>query len=216
MSAAIRVLLVDDHEMFAQSLVRVLSEEANVEVVAAVGTVAGAAEAVHRTSPDVVVMDYQLPDGDGITLASHIRETTPATKVLLLTGGGDDRLLVQAIEAGCAGFLTKDRAVSELVEAITAVAAGDAWVPPALVSLLLPRLQRAYRGLGSDLTTREIQVLRLAARGLTNAAIAKELYLSVNTVRNHVQNAIAKLDAHSKLEAVSVAVREGIITFPTT
>lgn len=210
----ITVLLVDDHEMFADSVVRLLQEEAGIEVVGSVGTVAGAVELARRTTPDVVVMDHRLPDGDGITASVLVRQHRPATNVLLLTGDTDERLLVRAIEAGCSGFLTKDKAVRELVEAIRVVAGGESWVPPELITRLLPRLNRTYRGLGSDLTTRELEVLRLAAEGKTNAAIAASLHLSVNTVRNHMQNAISKLQAHSKLEAVSVAVREGIITFP--
>lgn len=217
MSAApTRVLVVDDHEMFAQSLVRILAEEESIDVAASVGTVADAVDAVRRIPVDVVVMDYQLPDGDGINLAGRLLAIAPDIKVLLLTGSGNDRLVVRAMEAGCSGFVTKDRAVEELVRAIGVVAAGDAWVPPSLVRHLFPSPQRSDRRVGSDLTQREIEVLRLAAQGLPNAAIAERLYLSVNTVRNHVQNAIAKLGAHSKLEAVAIAVREGIIAYPTT
>lgn len=210
----ITVLLVDDHEMFADALIRMLRQEADIDVVGSVGTVAGAVELAQRTTPDVVVMDHRLPDGDGITASVLVRQHRPATNVLLLTGDTDERLLVRAIESGCSGFLTKDKAVRELVEAIRVVAGGESWVPPELITRLLPRLNRTYRGLGSDLTTRELEVLRLAAEGKTNAAIAASLHLSVNTVRNHMQNAISKLQAHSKLEAVSVAVREGIITYP--
>lgn len=210
----IRVLLVDDHEMFAQAMVRTLQQVPDIDVVGSVGTVAGAVEAARRAEPDVVVMDHRLPDGDGISAGMLVRDGRPQTSVLLLTGDTDERLLVQAIESGCSGFLTKDRAVRELVEAIRVVAGGESWVPPELVARLLPRLNRTYRGLGSDLTARELDVLRLAAEGKTNAAIAAELHLSVNTIRNHVQNAITKLQTHSKLEAVSVAFREGIITFP--
>jgi DNA-binding NarL/FixJ family response regulator len=210
----ITVLVVDDHEMFAHSVVRMLQDESDINVVGSVGTVAGAVELAQRTTPDVVVMDHRLPDGDGITASAQVRRHRPETNVLLLTGDTDERLLVRAIEAGCSGFLTKDKAVRELVEAIRVVAGGESSVPPELITRLLPRLNRTYRGLGSDLTTRELEVLRLAAEGKTNAAIAASVHLSVNTVRNHMQNAISKLHAHSKLEAVSVAVREGIITFP--
>lgn len=211
----ITVLVVDDHEMFTQSVVRVLSDHDDMRVVAGVGTVAQAVAVAQQAEPEVVVMDHRLPDGDGITAAGLIRQSRPSTRILLLTGDRDERLLVQALEAGCAGFVTKDKAVTELVEAIRVVATGESWVPPELVAKLLPRLHRTYRGLGSDLTPRELDVLRLAAEGLTNGMIAERLYLSVNTVRNHVQNAITKLDAHSKLEAVAVAVREGIISFPS-
>ena len=211
----ISVLVVDDHEMVAQSVVRMLDDEPDIEVVGIAGDVATAVARARESRPDVVVMDYQLPDGDGVAATVLVREERPETVVLLLTGSGSEQLLVRAVEAGCAGFLTKHRAVTDLVAAIRVVASGDAWIPPELITSLLPRLDRTHRGVGSDLTPRELDVLRLAAEGLPNAGIGERLGLSVNTVRNHMQNAIGKLGAHSKLEAVAVAVREGIISYPT-
>lgn len=211
----IRVLVVDDHAMVAQSVGRILADQPDFEVVGMAGDVAGAVAAATQARPDVVVMDYQLPDGDGVAATVRIREERPETVVLLLTGAGDEQLLVRAVEAGCAGFLTKQKAVTDLVAAIRVVASGDAWIPPELITSLLPRLHRTQRGVGSDLTPRELDVLRLAAEGLANAGIGERLGLSVNTVRNHMQNAIGKLGAHSKLEAVAVAVREGIVSYPT-
>ena len=212
--AVVRVVLVDDHEMLLESLHRMLAEQPTIEVTARAQTAAQALEACRTSPPDVVVMDYHLPDGDGIDTAQRILARHPEIKVLMLTAQNKESVLVRAIEAGCAGFVTKDRALAELLDAIRVVASGEAWIPPELVSKLLPRLKRTYRGVGADLTSREVEVLRLAAGGLTNAAIAEELHISVNTARNHVQNAITKLQAHSKLEAVAVAVREGIIEYP--
>jgi DNA-binding NarL/FixJ family response regulator len=212
---SIRVLVVDDHEMVAQSVVRIFADEADFEVVGIAGDVESAVARAREDRPDVVVMDYQLPDGDGVAATVRIREERPETVVLLLTGSGNEQLLVRAIEAGCAGFMTKQKAVTELVHAIRVVASGDAWIPPELITSLLPQLHRTQRGVGSDLTPRELDMLRLAAEGLPNARIGERLDLSVNTVRNHMQSAISKLGAHSKLEAVSVAVREGIISYPT-
>jgi DNA-binding NarL/FixJ family response regulator len=212
--AVVRVVLVDDHEMLLESLHRMLSEQPTIEVTARAQTAAQAVEACRTSPPDVVVMDYQLPDGDGIDTAQRILARHPEVKVVMLTAQNKESVLVRAIEAGCAGFVTKDKALAELLDAIRVVASGEAWIPPELVNRLLPRLKRTYRGVGADLTSREVEILRLAARGLTNAAIAAELHISVNTARNHVQNAITKLKAHSKLEAVAVAVREGIIEYP--
>ena len=209
-----RVVLVDDHEMLLESLHHMLADQPSIEVTALAQSAAAAIEACRAASPDIVVMDYHLPDGDGIDTARRILAEHPGTKVLMLTAQNKESVLVRAIEAGCAGFVTKDKAVAELLDAIRVVASGEAWIPPELVAQLLPRLKRTYRGVGADLTPREIEILRLAARGLTNGAIAEELHISVNTARNHVQNAIAKLQAHSKLEAVAVAVREGIIDYP--
>ena len=213
-SEVVRVVLVDDHEILLESLFHLLSDQPGIEVTARARTAAEAVDACRAAPPDIVVMDYHLPDGDGIDTAQRIRAEHPAIKVLMLTAQNKESILLRAIEAGCAGFVTKDRAVAELLDAIRVVASGEAWIPPELVTRLLPRLKRTYRGVVADLTPREIEVLRLAARGLANGAIAEELHISVNTARNHVQNAIAKLQAHSKLEAVAVAVREGIIDYP--
>lgn len=208
----IRVMLVDDHEMLLRAVARALTEEPDIEMVAAVGTGREALRAA-RLGVDVAVVDYVLPDGDGITLATELLAGAPGVRVLLLTGSGGEHLFLRAMEAGCSGYLTKDRGLPDLVEAITTVARDGLWVPPSLVGHLLPRSPGAAVS-GGELTAREMEVLRLAAEGLSNAAIAEELFLSVNTVRNHVQSAIGKLGAHSKLEAVSVAVRQGIISFP--
>ena len=120
-----------------------------------------------------------------------------------------------AIDAGCSGFLTKDRAAAEVAEAVRATAAGEALISPSLLARLLPKLNRTPRAIGADLTDRELEILSLLARGWNNKLIAGELYLSVNTVRNYVQSVLTKLGAHSKLEAVSTAVREGIVSFPS-
>lgn len=214
MTAATRVLLVDDHEMVLQGLRHRLDAEPTITVAAAVGSVEAAVATARTHEVDVAVVDYVLADGDGIDLAVRLLDQHPGLRVLLLSGTGDERILVRAIEAGCSGCLTKDQALGDLVRAITAVAAGEGWLPQSLLPRLFPRLQRAGQGAGPHLTARETEVLERAAEGLSTAAIADTLYLSVNTVRNHMQNAISKLGAHSRLEAVAVAVREGIIAYP--
>lgn len=210
----IRVLVVDDHDLLADSLVRVLDAESDIDVVGRAATMAAAIDVARTTAPEVVVMDYGLPDGDGVTAAQRIREHRPESLIVVMTGLGDERVLLRAVEAGCSGFVTKDRGVQELLVAIRTVVAGEAYIPAPLLARLLPQLQPTYRRLGGDLTRREVEVLALAAEGLANRAIADSLHVSVHTVRNHVQNAIAKLQAHSKLEAVAVAVREGIVRYP--
>jgi len=207
----VRVLVVDDHLMLAESIARILGAEHDMEVVGVAGTsAAGVAMAVEH-SPDVVVADYQLPDATGAATASSIRALRPETKVLILTGHDDDRLLADALEAGCSGFLTKDKAVDELVAAVHHVHAGEVYIPQNLLAGLLPRLNRRNKGLGSDLTPREMEVLSLLGEGASNQSIAEQLYLSLHTVRHHVQSVLTKLNAHSKLEAVVVATREGLI-----
>ncbi len=207
----IRVLLVDDHEMFVESLDRVLRDEADIEVVGQANSCATAVQLAETLQPGVAIVDYLLPDGDGLTAAATLRTVSPGTQVLLLTGLSDDRLATSAIEAGCSGFLTKDKAVRELVSAVRLAHAGGAYLSPEVLAALLRRLDRSHRGPGFDLTFREQEVLQLLAAGVGNKDIAGRLDLSFHTIRNHVQNVIVKLGAHSKLEAVAIAAREGLV-----
>jgi DNA-binding NarL/FixJ family response regulator len=213
MPELVRVMVVDDHVMFAESLARLLADEDSIEVVGIADSGAAALELLGQHAPDVVLVDYQMPDQDGVAITAEIKSRSPGVMVVMLTGSTEDRVLLAAIEAGCSGFLTKDRAAAEVAEAVRAAAAGEALISPAQLARLLPRLTRNERTLGSDLTERERDVLVELSRGQTNRVIADELHLSVNTVRNYVQSVLTKLGAHSKLEAVSTAVREGIIDY---
>ena len=210
----IKVLVVDDHQMFTEGLVKVLGEAADIAVVATASSVAGAYEAAKLHLPDVVLMDFELSDGDGAKATQLIKEDLPTTKVVMLTSFTDESVLVAAIEAGCSGFVTKHKAVDEVVAAVRAAFEGEALISPSMLARLLPKLRRSSRGLGSDLTPRELEVLKLLAEGMSNSAIAEKLVISLHTVRNHVQSIIMKLQAHSKLEAVTIAVRESIIAYP--
>jgi two-component system response regulator DevR len=211
--AAVRVLLVDDHQMFAESLSRLLRDEVGIEVLGIAGTVREALDAIPRLRPQVVLVDYELPDGNGIEVMTHVKTTYPDTMVVMLTGSTEDRVLLDAISAGCSGFLTKNRAAADVAEAVRGAAAGEALISPQLLGRLLPKLTRTYRSLGSDLTDRERTTLDYLAKGWANKAIAAEMNLSLNTVRNYVHSLLTKLGAHSKLEAVSIAVRQGIIDY---
>jgi DNA-binding NarL/FixJ family response regulator len=211
----VEVVVIDDHRMFAESLARLLDGEAGIVVRGVGGSCADAVDLVRRFEPDVLLIDQHLPDGNGVEVTTRIKAELPATMVVMLTGNADDHLLIDAIEAGCSGFLTKDRASSEVADAVRVAAAGEALISPAQLSRLLPKLRRDYRPAGSDLTEREREVLAGLARGSANKVIAEELFLSVNTVRNYVQSILTKLQAHSKLEAVAVAVRQGIISYPS-
>jgi DNA-binding NarL/FixJ family response regulator len=206
----IRVLIVEDHRMFAQALRAALDETDDIAVTGAMATAREGVQAARTTQPDVVLMDYRLPDGDGVDAARQIKADRPETKVVMLTAASDDSVLSQAIQAGCSGYLTKDHTVDELILAVRAAHNGEALISPAMLSRLLDRLSDRSRP-GADLTSRETEVLRLLARGLSNQAIATELDIRLATVRNHVQSVIEKLHAHSKLEAVAVALRMGLI-----
>jgi DNA-binding NarL/FixJ family response regulator len=211
----VRVLLVDHHGMFVESLGRMLRDEDDIEVVGSAGSCAEAVQLAERLQPSVAVVDVWLRDGDGVSAAAAIRRVSATTRVLLLTETSDSRLVTSAIEAGCSGTLTKDQSVRELVAALHLADAGNAYLSPEVLAAMLPQLDRRYRALGFDLTVREHEVLQLmAAGGLANRELADQLQLSLHTVRNHVQNVLAKLGAHSKLEAVVIAAREGLLDRP--
>jgi DNA-binding NarL/FixJ family response regulator len=202
--------------MFGESLARLLADEPGIEVLAVATSGAEALRLAGALRPKVVLLDQEMPDRDGISVAAELKSKDPDLMVVMLTSSTDDRVLLGAIEAGCSGFLTKDRAAAEVAETVRAAAAGEAVIAPAMLARLLPQLNKQHQSIGSDLTEREIEVLRLMAQGHTNKAAAGDLYLSVHTVRNHVQSILTKLDAHSKLEAVSIAVREKLIDYPSS
>ena len=210
-SPLIRVLVVDDHPVFAASLARVLDDEDDIEVVAAVDSAAGALAAL-SDGVDVVLADFRLGDTTGVELARAILEQQPDAKVVMLTASHDDVVLAAALDAGCAGFVTKSESLDIVLSAVRGAAVGEAIITPALLARLLPRLGGRPKGRNPDLTPREREVLQLIVGGGTNAQIAEELVLSTDTVRNHVSSILSKLGVHSKLQAASVAVQRGLVT----
>jgi DNA-binding NarL/FixJ family response regulator len=213
-SEKIRVLIVDDHVIFTESLIRVLGSRPELTVVGTAGTVHSAVAAAVELRPDVVLMDFELPDGDGPQATAHIKALMPSVHVIMLTAlaGGD--ALVRAIAAGCSGFVNKGDAVDDLVQAILAARDNEPINPTPTLTPLLRQLPPTERGLGADLTLREREVLELMSAGLINKQVAKRLGLRLNTVRNHSQNILYKLRAHSRLEAVATALRDGLIAYP--
>jgi DNA-binding NarL/FixJ family response regulator len=208
----IRVVLVDDHEMVAKSLGWILEQESDIEVLGSASTSAEGVALVIATMPDVAIVDYRLPDEDGTRTTKEICDASPGTKVLILTGTKmDSQMVSTAVRAGCAGILSKDKALHQLVKAVRAAHSGGAYVSSDAVPKMLARIRLDHSRLGGDLSKREIDVLQLAADGMSNQEIASRLFVSVNTVRNHTQRILLKLGVHSKLEAVAVAHREGLI-----
>lgn len=205
---AIRVVIVDDHRVLTELLTAALSMSGEVAVIESVGTAMDAIARVGAVQPDVVVLDYDLPDSDGVSAVSSIKEACRTCRVLMLTSYTDPVILSEALDAGCDGFVTKRNGASEILSAVLAVASDEIPVSADMVRSLV----RPDNGsVGSGLTAHELDVLRSASRGHSNKEIAAELYLSVNTVRNHMQHILNKLGAHSKLEATSIAVRAGIL-----
>lgn len=206
--ALTRVLIVDDHRMFAELLATALTVDGGVIVVGSVGTTAEALEAARRSRPDVVLLDYDLPDADGVSIVSRLKRAAPSINVLMLTSFTDAVVMNEAMAAGCDGFVTKRNGAADVLAAIHAVVGDQTPVSPDMVKSLV---RGQYDGVGSDLTERELEVLRLAGQGKTNKEIASTVHLSVNTVRNHMQHILTKLGAHSKLEATAIAVQAGIL-----
>ena len=208
-AAPTTVVICDDHLVLAQGMAAMLASEADIVVDGIAGSVAEVVAMVDRRHPDVLLMDYELWNGVEATRA--LTQARPWLHVVMLTSYVDRTVLVAAIEAGCTGFLTKHGGAQGIADAIRQAAGGEALVTPSLLCQLLPHLRRTQRGVGADLTRRELEVLELLVEGASGGEIADRLYVSANTVRNHVQRILTKLDAHSRLQAVAVAVQEGII-----
>ncbi|HET7678463.1 MAG TPA: response regulator transcription factor [Candidatus Limnocylindrales bacterium] len=216
--AEIRVLLVDDHQLLTDALRRLLEQEPDVTVTGVAGSVAEA-KAAARERVDVVLMDYKLPDGTGADATRAIKARWPAAKVIMLTAINDDETVLESIQAGADGYLTKDRASEDVVGAVRSANAGEILLPRSVVFGIAQRVAAAReRGVTrvpiEQLTPRELEVLRALTEGLSSKEICERLYIAPNTLRTHVQNIMGKLRVHSKLEAVAFALRHRIVEAP--
>jgi DNA-binding NarL/FixJ family response regulator len=214
----IRVLLVDDHQLLTDSLARLLSAEPDMEVVGIGGSVAEAKQLAQKPM-DVVLMDYRLPDGTGAEATRAIKARWPSARVVMLTAVQDDETVLESIQAGADGYLTKDRAVDDVVATVRSARAGETLLPRSVIlgianRVAMARDRQAERPPIEALTARELQVLQSLAEGLATPAICENLSISRNTLRTHVQNIMMKMAVHSKLEAVTVGLRHRIIDPP--
>jgi len=215
-SPLVRVLVVDDHALFRHGLLSVLATAPDIEVVAEARDAESAIELAAEQLPDLVIMDVRMPGTSGIEAARRIRATQPTVRILMLTESEDEDDLYGAVRAGATGYLLKEVAIDEIADAIRAVAGGQALVSPMMTTKLLSEFNALSRRIdaeneGRRLTRRELEVLRLIARGLSNKDIATELVIAENTVRNHVRNILEKLEARSRVEAAMYAVREKLV-----
>ena len=218
----IRVLIVDDHALFRRGLEMVLTEEADIELVGEASDGAEAVEKAGEALPDVVLMDIRMPRSSGIEACRAMKEIVPSTKIVMLTISDEEEDLFEAIRAGASGYLLKDIPYDEVADVVRAVHGGQSLINPSMAAKLLTEFaalakhdesERAEQVPAPRLTDREIEVLKLVARGMNNRDIAKELFISENTVKNHVRNILEKLQIHSRMEAVMIAVRENLIEF---
>ena len=218
---AIRVLIADDHALFRRGLEMVLQEEDGIELAGEASDGAEALELFSETVPDVVLMDIRMPKTTGIEAARQMKEVAPSAKIVILTISDEEEDLFEAIRSGASGYLLKDIPLDEVAEAVRAVHDGQSLINPSMAGKLLNEFatlarrdaeeEPAKHAPAPKLTEREMEVLRLVARGMNNRDIAKELFISENTVKNHVRNILEKLQIHSRMEAVMIAVREKLI-----
>jgi two-component system NarL family response regulator len=214
----IRVLVVDDHALFRRGLQMVLEQEEDIEVVGEAGDGAEAVERATDSMPDIVLMDVRMPKRGGIDACTAIKDAVPSAKIIMLTISDEEADLYDAIKAGASGYLLKEISIEEVAAAIRAVNEGQSLISPSMASKLLTEFASMIKRTDDRqqvptprLTDREMEVLKLVAKGLNNRDIAKQLFISENTVKNHIRNILEKLQLHSRMEAVVYAVREKLL-----
>ncbi len=216
-SGPIRVVIADDHDLYRRGMQVVVELDGSARVVGEASNGVEAVEVCNRVLPDVVLMDVRMPGVGGIEACGRIREEVPSARILMLTMSDDESDLFEAIKAGASGYLLKDLPGEEVASAIRRVHDGQAIIPPGMAATLLAEFTRLSQepppvtGSAPQLTDREVEVLRLVARGLANREIADELVISENTVKNHVRNILEKLHLHSRVEAAVYAHRQHLL-----
>jgi DNA-binding NarL/FixJ family response regulator len=211
----VRVLLVDDHDLFRTGL-RTLLEEQGVNVAGEASDGDEAIALVKEEAPDVVLMDLEMPGKGGVEATREIAAMAPLTRVVVLTISDQDSDVMEAVVAGACGYLLKDATIQELVRGIQAASIGESLISPSIAAKVLQRLRaaspdaQAAETLLARLSDREVQVLKLIANGKDNSEIARELFISAKTVKNHISNILLKLSISNRIQAAVYAVRSGI------
>jgi DNA-binding NarL/FixJ family response regulator len=214
----ITVLIADDQRMIRRGLQVILDAEPGISVVAEAGDGREAVELAREHAPAVALLDIRMPVMDGLQAARQIIALSPGTRVLILTTFDADEYVYEALRAGASGFLLKDAPADQLITAVRSLAAGDALIDPAITRRLISRFALAARGPAGlpgelrQLTARELEVLRLVARGLSNIEIARELIVEENTVKTHVSRILMKLGLRDRVQAVVLAYEVGFVT----
>ena len=213
---SIRVLVADDQSMVRAGFRMLLSGEPDIEVVAEASDGLEAVDKTARYSPSVVLMDIRMPELDGLEATRRILAAEPATRILILTTFDLDEYVYEALRAGASGFLLKDAGADELLHAVRVVAAGEALLSPSITRRLIEDYarrppHREQPAALAELTPRELEVLRLIARGLSNGDIARHLVVGDATVKTHVARIFAKLDVHDRAQAVVLAYESGLV-----
>jgi DNA-binding NarL/FixJ family response regulator len=216
---AVRVILVDDQELFRRGLTMLLGVEPGIDVVGEAGDGVSAVALAEETIPDVVLLDVRMPKRSGLQACIKIKELVPSARIIMLTVSDEEGDLYEAVKNGASGYLLKDSSIDEVAQAVRVVAQGQSLISPSMAVKLLDEFKEMSQGSrdavpAPRLTERELEVLRLVAKGLNNREAAKELFISENTVKNHVRNILEKLQLHSRVEVVLYAVRENLLDLP--
>ena len=211
--------MVDDQELFRRGLTMLLGVEDDIDVVGEAGDGIAATELAATAVPDVILMDVRMPKRSGIEACVAIKEAAPTARIIMLTVSDEEADLYDAVKNGASGYLLKDSSIDEVAQAIRVVADGQSLISPSMAIKLLDEFKQMSRSDRQQvptprLTERELEVLKLVAQGLNNREIAKRLFISENTVKNHVRNILEKLQLHSRMEAVMYAVREKLLDIP--
>jgi DNA-binding NarL/FixJ family response regulator len=212
----LRVLLVDDHDLFRTGLRNLLDEQGGIHVIGEGANGSEAVRLVRELAPDVVVMDLNMPAMSGVEATRHITALSPLTRVIVLTISDEDGDVMDAIVAGACGYLLKDASITEVVTGIRAAAVGTSLISPTIASKVLQRVRASTadtemaEAIRTELSDRELQVLKLIANGKDNAEIAGELVISPKTVKNHISNILMKLQIQNRIQAAVYAVRSGL------
>jgi len=215
---SIRVVLVDDHAVVREGLKALLVLEEDIHIVGEAERGEDVLGVVSSTCPQVVVMDLRLQNMSGVEATRALRESFPEIKVIILSMYDEEEMVIQALKAGAAGYVLKRAGVAELVKAIRLVAGGEAYLDPAITRRVVDNIQKedASQGQkrldGHELTPREKEILRLVARGMTNAEIARDLYISIKTVQAHRANLMQKLGIHDRVDLVKYALKTGLLS----
>jgi DNA-binding NarL/FixJ family response regulator len=215
----VRVIIVDDQELFRRGLKMLMEAEPGLDVVGEAGDGATGIELASQVVPDVVLLDVRMPKVSGIEACIAIKEAVPAAKILMLTMSDEESDLYEAVKSGASGYLLKDSSIEEVAQAVRVVADGQSLISPSMAVKLIDEFKQMSRPErehvpGLRLTDRELEVLRLVAKGMNNREIARDLFISENTVKNHVRNILEKLQLHSRMEAVMYAVKEKLLDLP--
>ena len=216
----VSLAIIEDHQILVDSLVLMLRQEPDLEFLGAAESLAKGRDLVRRITPDVLLLDISLPDGDGLDLLPEVRRFSPETQVVVLTSYTDETTLMRAIDSGVNGFVSKSGSLTDLLGTIRQAAEGEIIMPTSLLMGLILRMPRDKNATYREekgwerLTLREREILELLVKGESGEAIAGNLHIAPLTVRTHIRNLLAKLGVHSRLEAVAFGLKNGLIEPP--